>query len=243
MNPLPHDSAHTHVTGQSEFVDDRTLMQNELYVDVLFSPHAKAIIKKINITKAKNLPGVAGIFLGQDFHENIWGTIFRDQPLVADKEVNYVGEVVAIIAAVNSDVAAHAKKLIEVSYEVLPALLSIQDAISAKSFIAGVKKIECGFFDDVIEKCAHQIKNKIIIRGADHFYLESNVAVAYPREDGQIEIHSSSQHPTEVQHVVSHGLGLASKDVTCIVKRMGGGFGGKRISGCTHCSVRGSCCA
>lgn len=227
MNNLPHDSAHTHVTGQSEFVDDRSMLSNEVHVEVLFSPHAKAKIKKINIEKALKHPGVKGIFLGKDFHENLWGTIFRDQPLLAETEVNFAGEAIALIAATSLDAAKDAKALIEVSYEIKPAILSIKEAISLKSFIAGSRKIERGDFDQAFKSAANKIENTLVIRGADHFYLESNVAIAYPKEDGQIEVHSSSQHPTEVQHVVSHGLGLDSKDVTCIVKRMGGGFGGK----------------
>lgn len=227
MSNLPHDSAHTHVTGRSEFVDDRAKLSNELFVDVLYSPHAKAKIKKINIDKALKLPGVKGIFLGKDFHDNVWGTIFRDQPLLAETEVNFAGEAIALIAAVDADAAARGKALIEVMYEVKPAVLSVQDAIALESFIAGSRKIERGEVEKALASAPNKLENTLVIRGADHFYLESNVAVAYPKEDGQIEVHSSSQHPTECQHVVSHGLGLNSKDVTVIVKRMGGGFGGK----------------
>ncbi len=227
MSNLPHDSAHTHVTGRSEFVDDRAKLSNELFVDVLYSPHAKAKIKKINIEKALKSPGVKGIFLGKDFHHNIWGTIFQDQPLLAETEVNFAGEAIALIAATNPDTAAAGKALIEVTYEVKPAVLSVQDAISLESFIAGSRKIERGEVEKALSLAPNKLENSLVIRGADHFYLESNVAIAYPKEDGQIEVHSSSQHPTECQHVVSHGLGLGSKDVTVIVKRMGGGFGGK----------------
>lgn len=227
MNNLPHDSAHTHVTGKSEFIDDRPKLANELHVEVLFSPHAKAKIRKINIDKALKHPGVKGVFLGKDFHDNLWGTIFRDQPLLADTEVNFAGEAVALIAATTIDAACEAKALIEVIYEVKPAILSIQDALAVESYIAGTRKIERGEVEQAMKAAPNKLDNTLVIRGADHFYLESNVAVAYPKEDGQIEVHSSSQHPTECQHVISHGLGLGSKDVTVIVKRMGGGFGGK----------------
>ncbi|OFZ30449.1 MAG: hypothetical protein A2622_08580 [Bdellovibrionales bacterium RIFCSPHIGHO2_01_FULL_40_29] len=223
----PHDSAHLHVTGQSEFVDDRIRMQNEVFIEVIYSPHAHAKIKSIDSSRARQLCGVEGIFFGQDFHENLWGTIFRDQPLMATSEVNFAGEVIALVAATSPAIAAQARKLIQVQYEILPAILTIQDAISQESFIAGSRKIERGDVTHALKSSPNQLQNNIIIRGADHFYLESNVAVAYPKEDGQIEIHSSSQHPSEVQHVVSHGLGLPSKNITCIVKRMGGGFGGK----------------
>src|SRR5690606_9743466 len=104
---------------------------------------------------------------------------------------------------------------------------SIEEAKKKHSWVIPSRKIERGHVDEEMKKSPHQISGEIKIQGADHFYLESQVTVAYPLEDGQIEVHSSSQHPTETQHVVAHGLGLPAKDVVCVVKRMGGGFGGK----------------
>jgi xanthine dehydrogenase large subunit len=228
---LPHDSAHTHVTGLSEYIDDRPRLSNEVDVEVLFSPHARAKIKKINVQKALAYPGVLGIFLAKDFHSNIWGTIFKDQPLLAGEEVNFVGEGIAIIAAESIYSARKAKALIEITYDLMPAILSIDQAKAKASFIGARRKIERGHPVKAMESAPHKIKGKIIIRGADHFYLESQASIAYPKEDGQIEVHTSSQHPTETQHVVAHALGVHYKDITCIVKRMGGGFGGKESQG------------
>ncbi len=224
---LPHDSAHLHVSGRSEFVDDRIPMQNEVFIEVLFSPHAKAKIKKIKFDKALKHKGVLAIFTAKDFHHNLWGTIFKDQVLLADEDINFAGEAIALIAGVDRESAAVGKSLIEVEYVIRPAVLSIQQAIQENSFINEERKIERGNVAAALKSAPHKIKNSIVIRGADHFYLESQAAIAYPREDGQIEIHASSQHPTEVQHVVAHALGLNSSSVTCIVKRMGGAFGGK----------------
>lgn len=228
---LPHDCAHTHVTGESEYVDDRPRLAGELDVEVLWSPHAHALIKKINIEKALTYPGVHGVFTAKDFHLNIWGTIFKDQPLLADHEVNFVGEAVAIIAAESREIARDAKKLIQVDYEVLTPILSIDQAKEKKSFIGSKRFIERGEVDTTLKSSPHRLDGKIVIRGQDHFYLESQASIAYPKEDNQIEVHTSSQHPTETQHVVAHGLGLSEKDVVCIVKRMGGGFGGKESQG------------
>jgi len=224
---LPHDSAHTHVTGLSEFIDDRPVVRGELFVEVLYSTHAHARIRKIDFKAASKLTGVAGIFTYKDFHGNMWGTIFKDQPLLAESEVNFVGEPIVVIAAESYDIARAAKEQIKVDYEPLSAVLSVDQAKVQQSFIGSKRKIERGDVDSAMKKAPHKLNGKIIIRGAEHFYLESQAAVVYPKEDGQLEVHSSSQHPTEVQHVVSHALGLTSKDVVCIVKRMGGGFGGK----------------
>ncbi|MEW6058179.1 MAG: molybdopterin cofactor-binding domain-containing protein [Bdellovibrionota bacterium] len=224
---LPHDSALTHVTGQSEYVDDRPKTSNELFVEVVYSTYAHARIKRIDRDAAMRVPTVQGIFTASDFHHNLWGTIFQDQPLLADGVVNYAGEAIAVVAAESREAALNARDRIKVEYEALPAILSIDQARAEKSFIGNSRKIERGGVEQALRKSAHRLEGRIALKGADHFYLESQASIAYPKEDGQIEIHCSTQHPTEVQHVVAHSLGLSSKDVVCIVKRMGGGFGGK----------------
>ena len=227
MSNLPLDSAHTHVTGRSEYIDDRPRLSHEVDVEVLPSPHAHARIITIRTERALQVKGVLAIYTAKDFHSNLWGTIFKDQPLLADQIVQFVGEGVAIIAAENRFAAREARTLIDVDYEVLPPSLSITDALEKKSFIGFERKIERGQVETALAAAPHFLTGEIVIRGADHFYLESQATIAYPKEDGQIEVHTSAQHPTEVQHVVAHGLGLPDKDVVCIVKRMGGGFGGK----------------
>ncbi len=224
---LPHDSAHTHVTGQSEYVDDKPLMRNELFMDVFYSTQAHAKIKKLDFKQALKEEGVVAIYTYKDLAHNLWGTIFQDQPLLAEKEVRFAGEPIAIIVAESFEIAQWAKQKIMIEYENLPAILSITEAKKKKSFITDARLIERGDIKKGFEESTHQLQGEIKIQGADHFYLESQATIAYPLEDGQIEIHSSSQHPTETQHVVAHALGLSSKDVVCQVKRMGGGFGGK----------------
>src|SRR5690606_3348398 len=126
------------------------------------------------------------------------------------------------------EAAQRAKARAIIEYTDLEPILTLRDAIAKKSFInPPARKIERGEVDRVMEEAPHKLKGTIIIQGHDHFYLESQVSIAYPLEDGQIEVHSSSQHPTETQHVVAHALGVSDKDVVCQVRRMGGGFGGK----------------
>lgn len=224
---LPHDSAHTHVTGESEFVDDRPAMKNELYAEVFWSTRAHANIKKLDFTNVLANPNVIAVYTGKDFHDNFWGTIFRDQPILASEKVQYAGEPIALIVATSVEEAQYAKQRVIVEYEDLPAILSIDEAKKNKSFVIDSRKIERGNVEESFKSAPHKLSGKIIIQGHDHFYLESQVSIAYPLEDGQIEVHSSSQHPTETQHVVAHALGIPDKDVVCQVKRMGGGFGGK----------------
>ncbi len=224
---LPHDYAHTHVCGESEFIDDRPVMKNELFCDVFFSSRAHALIKRVDFTEVLKMPGVVAIFTGHDFAHNLWGTIFKDQPILATDKVNYAGEGIALIIAKGREEAQRAKEKVIIEYTDLAPIMSIAEARAAESFIIPARKIERGEVDQAMKKAPLQIEGKITIQGHDHFYLESQASIAYPLEDGQIEIHSSSQHPTETQHVVAHALGLPDKDVVCQVKRMGGGFGGK----------------
>lgn len=224
---LPHDSAHTHVTGESEYIDDRTILQNELFMDVFYSTRAHAKIKSINFDKVLADQDIIAVYTGTDVPNNLWGTIFQDQPLLATDRVQFAGEPIALIVAKSTEAAQYAKQIIEIEYEDLPSIMSIDEAKKQKSFIADSKFIRRGDLKLGFEKADHIIEDKIKIEGHDHFYLESQATVVYPLEDGQLEVHSSSQHSTETQHVVAHALGIPARDVVCQVKRLGGGFGGK----------------
>ena len=228
---LSHDSAHLHVTGLSEYVDDRPRLPNEAFVELVLSTEPRASIKAIDADAALRFPGVLGVFTAKDVHHNLWGTIFQDQPLLADGETRFCGEPLALVAALTQEAARAAARLVKVKYAPLPALLSISAAVEAKSFIGSERKIERGGVESALASAPHRLKGKTVLRGADHFYLESQVAAAYPQDDGSVEIHCSSQHPTETQHVVAHALGLPQHQVICIVKRMGGAFGGKESQG------------
>lgn len=222
-----HDSARTHVSGRSEFVDDRPPLPHELCVGVVWSPHAKARILSIDTAAALAIPGVESVQTHRDLHHHHWGTIFPEQPFLAIDSVQHVGEVVAVVGARNQEALRAGLKAVTVSYEVLEPILSIDEAIRQKSFIGSPRSIECGDVDRALKDAPHVLEGKLVIRGAEHFYLENQSCIAYPKEDGQMEVHSSSQHPTETQHLVAEALGLSQKDVVCVTKRLGGGFGGK----------------
>lgn len=238
---LPHDYAHTHVCGESEFVDDRPIMKNELFVDVFFSTRAHALIKRVDFTEVLKQPGVVAVFTGHDFAHNLWGTIFKDQPILATDKVQYAGEGIALIVATSLEAAQRAKHKTIIEYRDLAPIMSIGEARKHESFIIPARTIERGKVDEEMKKAPHILEGNIVIQGHDHFYLESNVSIAYPLEDGQMEIHSSSQHPTETQHVVAHALGLPDNDVVCQVKRMGGGFGGKESQAAPFAAMAALC--
>ncbi len=238
---LPHDFAHTHVTGQSEYVDDRPALHHELYVDIFYSTRGHAEIIKLDFTEVLKQPKVIKVFTAKDIPHNLWGAIFKDQPILADKIVQFAGEPIALIVAETMEAAQRAKQKVMIEYKDLGAILTIDEAKKLKSFIGDARKIERGQVDEAMSKALHQITGKIEIQGHDHFYLESQATIAYPLEDGQLEIHSSSQHPTETQHVVAHSLGLPDKDIVVQVKRMGGGFGGKESQAAPFAAMAALC--
>lgn len=224
---IPHDSAHLHVAGESTYIDDRPFMPGELYVGLVLSPHAKAKITGIDASLAGVSNDVKAVLTAKDLHHNAWGSIFADQPLLADREVNYVGEVVALVAARSKEALKNAIPLVQVDYEVEEPILSIGEAIEKQSFIGNKKEIKTGDVTSALAGSPHQLSGWIKLKGADHFYLENQTAIAYPLEDGQLEVHSSTQHPSETQMVIAECLGLPQSSVVCIALRLGGGFGGK----------------
>ena len=223
----PHDSAITHVTGKSEFVDDRPMLKGELHCGLVYSPFAHARLKRLDVAPALAIPGVVCAVTAADVSHNMWGGIFADQPIIAADETHFVGEVVAVIGAETKEALAQGLAAVVVQWEKLSDIRSIDEALAQKSFIGHERAISRGDAQAVLQSAPRKISGVLKIEGADHFYLESQAAVVYPREDGQLEVHSSTQHPTETQHVVAKACGIPLCDVVCVAKRLGGGFGGK----------------
>lgn len=223
----PHESAIGHVTGTAEYIDDRPLLYGEVFVEVFYSLQAKAKIKSLDLKKAQSVPGVIDIYTVKDLYKNTWGSILKDQVFLAETLVQYAGEPIAIIAAETKEAARIAKKAIQVEFELLEPTLTIDQAILNKEFIGVSRQIIRGEPDTELKKSKHQLKGIIEMAGQEHFYLESQACIVYPKENNSLEVHASSQHPTEVQHLVAEALGLKYHQVVCTVKRMGGAFGGK----------------
>jgi xanthine dehydrogenase large subunit len=223
----PHDSGLSHVTGESIFIDDRPELAGELHVSLVLSTRAHAKIVKIDSSKALLANGVVGVYTASDFKNNIWGPIIKDQPLLADQLVSHYSEPLAVVVAETRKVAYASAKLVEVHYKDLTPVFSVDEAIKGDHFLGDEFKIEEGDIEKAFSNSDHILEGTFENGGQDHFYLESQACIAYPGENNELHIESSSQHPTEVQHVVAGALGLKQNKVVCVVKRMGGGFGGK----------------
>ncbi|MBV2169964.1 MAG: molybdopterin-dependent oxidoreductase, partial [Bdellovibrio sp.] len=224
---IPHDSSRGHVTGGSVFIDDRALTQKEVFVLPVGVPAAAGLLKSIETKEALKAPGILAAFTAKDFHHNHWGTIIPEQPVLVENKIGYYDEPALILVGTSMDALLRAKSLVKFDIEKHPAILSIDEAIAKKNFIYKANPFACGDAHSALQKAPHKLSGSFECGGQEHFYLESQACIAYPMEDGQIEIHSSSQHPSETQHVVAEALGLSLHEVVCIVKRMGGGFGGK----------------
>ena len=228
---LPHESAHLHVSGEAEYVDDQPEPRGLLYAAVGCSTMAHARIRQIDFSAVRSAPGVVEIITAEDIPgANNHGPVLPDDPVFADGLVEYVGQSVFAVLADTANNARSAARRARIDYEELPAILDIDSAMEQGSFVLPSQTIVRGRPDQAISGAPNQLQGRLRVGGQDHFYLEGQIAAAYPREDGAMLVHVSSQHPTEVQHLVADALGKSSKDVVVECRRMGGGFGGKETT-------------
>ncbi len=225
---LPHESAHLHVSGQARYVDDVPEPAGTLHAGFGMSVHAHARIKTMDLSAVRAYPGVAAVLTHRDIPgANNYGGIVHDDPLLAEGLVQYHGQPVFLVLADSHHTARRAARLARMEYEVLPAILSVEVALAQQFFIAPPRTITRGDAAAVLTRAPHRITGRTRCGGQDHFYLEGQIALAQPQEDGQMQVLCSTQHPTEVQHIVAHALGRASHAVRVECRRIGGGFGGK----------------
>lgn len=229
---LLHDSAIQHVTGEAIYINDMDISHQILTGHLLYSPVAHGIIKKLNYDEAAKLAGVIKIITYKDIPgENQVGPVVHDEPCLAENEVTFIGQPIALIAAENIDIARKAAKLIELEIEPLDAILDLETAMARKNLIAPERKIIFGDFDAQIKKCKHTIKGTFRSNGQEHWYLETQSALAVPGEKEEMKIYASSQNPSETQAIVAEVLGISRNQVEVEVRRLGGAFGGKETQG------------
>ena len=230
---IPHDSARGHVTGESIYIDDIPIARNEVIVDFLWSPVAHGRIKALDLEPARLVPGVVALFTHRDLHHNLFGPIIQDELLLAEDLVTFIGQPIVVIAAESRQAIRLAKEAIVLEIERLEPVFTIDEAKRRKLFIGKTMKIERGDVETAFKRAEHTLSGTFINGGQDHFYLESQAALAQPGEHDQVVVHSSTQNPSEVQHVIAHLLGIPINKVVVVTKRMGGGFGGKECQA-TH---------
>jgi xanthine dehydrogenase large subunit len=225
---LPHDSAPLHVSGTATYTDDIPEPQGLLHLAVGISGKAHARIRRLDLSAVLAAPGVVAVMTADDIPgENNCGPVVKDDPILAPGLVQYAGQAVFAVAAETVTDARRAAKLALVDYEELEAILDPLQAVARNSFVLPTETIRRGDSRKRIHAAAHKVKGRVRLGGQDQFYLEGQIAMALPREDGDLFVYSSTQHPGEVQHLVAHAIGKSSKDVVVECRRMGGAFGGK----------------
>ena len=223
-----HESAHLHVTGAATYVDDIPELAGTLHAALGVSAKARARIRAIDFSAVRAVPGVVAVLTAADIPgPNDCGPIVHDDPILADGEVFYVGQPIFAVIATTVDAARRAARKAVVDYEVLPAVLDPRAARAAESFVLPPMRRICGEPAERLAAAPHRLQGQWSVGGQEQFYLEGQVSYCAPREDGCLQLWCSTQHPTEMQHVVAHCLNKAANQVLVEMRRMGGGFGGK----------------
>ncbi|RXK55601.1 xanthine dehydrogenase molybdopterin binding subunit [Oleiharenicola lentus] len=229
---LRHESAVGHVTGRALYVDDTAQRRPMLDVWPVMAPHSRAKILRRDASAARKAPGVVSVLLAEDIPgENNTGPARHDEPLFAKEEVCFHGQVVALVVGESPKACREAAALVKVDYEPLPPLLGIQAAIAANSFHTDWHALKRGDAAAALAAAPQSFAGEFEFGGQEHFYLETQAAWAEPGEDDTVLIHSSTQHPSEIQAIVSEILHLPRHKIVVQAPRMGGGFGGKETQG------------
>ncbi len=225
---LPHESAHLHVTGGAEYTDDQAADKGGLEVWPVCSPHARARILKRDAAAARRMPGIHAVLLAEDVPGlNDVGALHKDEILLADKEVSFHGQIIALVAGESQEACRAAAAKVIVDYEPLPPVLTLREALASGSFHNEPNFIRRGDVEKALAQSPRTLQGELELGGQEHFYLEMQAAWAASGEDGSLHVTSATQHPTEVQHVIAHVLRVPACNVVVQVPRMGGGFGGK----------------
>ncbi len=231
--PLPHDAAHLHVTGQARYVDDIPTPTGCLHLAFGISEIAAGRVTAMDLSDVRDAPGVVAVIAGADLDPiPDCSPSAHDEPLLSDGTVHHLGQPLFLVVAETHLAARKAAKRAQVTYDEVQPILSIDEALAAGTiFEDGPRIYEKGDVETALTNAPHVIEGQIEIGGQEHFYLEGQAALALPQEGGDMIVHSSSQHPSEIQHKVAHALGLPMHGVRVEVRRMGGGFGGKESQG------------
>jgi xanthine dehydrogenase large subunit len=223
-----HESARAQVTGSATYVDDIPEIRGTLFAAPILSTVAHGRLLDVDSTAARTMPGVRGVILASDIPgDPVLGNFAHDEPVFAQTTVQHVGQVIGLVIAESVMQARRAARQVVCRIEALPAILNVHDALKAESYVLPPVFVRRGDAAAALSSATHTLHGTLEVGGQEHFYLEGQVAYVVPQEQNQWLVYSSTQHPGEVQHWVSHALGVDNHAVRVECRRMGGGFGGK----------------
>ena len=221
--PIPHDSALAHATGAARFADDLPEPPFLLHAALVLSPVARGVLEGLDAPPGVTLLTAAEIPGANDISPSGRG----NEPLFADGEIRHHGQPIAMVLAATRDDALRAAAAVTPRITPLPALLDPEEALAREDYLMPPQVIARGDAPAAIARAPLTAEGRFRAGGQEHFYLESQIALAVPGEDGEIAVTSSTQHPTEVQHIIGRVLGMDFNRIPVTCRRMGGGFGGK----------------
>jgi xanthine dehydrogenase large subunit len=235
-HPRPHESAHLHVAGRAPYTDDLPEAAGTLHAALGLSPLAHGVIESLDLAPLRALPGVVAVISARDIPGvNDCGSLVHDDPILAGAEgeagavLRHVGQPVFAVIATTRDAArraaARAKDVVRA--RPLPAVLDAREAHARQQYVVPPMHLQRGDAAAALAAAPHRLRLQWQLGGQEHFYLEGQVSYALPQEDGGMLVLCSTQHPSEMQHLVARALGLATHAVRVECRRMGGGFGGK----------------
>ena len=230
-NSRPHDSAIKHVTGLAEYTDDIKEPEGTLFGAIGWSKKANAIIKKIDLNKVKASEGVVSVVTSLDIEgRNDVGPVFDGDPIFPEKKVEYYGQPLFAVAATSTDLARKAVLKAQITYKDLDPIVTIKEALNKNKLLFDIRKIKKGSPSKKISNSKNYLKGNFTTGSQEHFYLEGQVAFVIPKEDNDLIVYSSTQHPSETQQIIAKMLNQKSNSITVLVRRIGGGFGGKETN-------------
>jgi xanthine dehydrogenase large subunit len=225
---LPHESAAAQVAGAVHYIDDLPEVRGTLHAAPILSNQPHGRLKGVDSSAALAMPGVVDVILAADIPgDPVLAAFAGDEPVFATDTVQFIGQVVGLVIAKTTMQARRAARKVTLDIEPLPAILTVQDALAAKSYVLPPVHVRRGDAAAGLKKAQHTLSGTLEVGGQEHFYLEGQVAYVLPMEQNQWTVYSSTQHPGEVQHWVAHALGVDNHAVRVECRRMGGGFGGK----------------
>lgn len=237
-----HESAELHVSGEARYVDDIAEHAGTLYAALGLSNKAHANIRSMDLSKVTASPGVIAVYTAKDIPgRNDCGPIVNDDPILADKLIQYIGQPLFAVVATTNDEARKAATLANIDYQELPAVLTPMDAKKQNSLLTPPMRLVRGEPALKLNAAPHRTQGEFSVGGQEQFYLEGQISYAIPKEDKQLHIHCSTQHPTEMQHIVAHALNLNFNQVLLESRRMGGGFGGKESQSALFACIAALC--
>ncbi len=226
--PRFHESAVLHVLGEATYTDDVPELRGTLHAALGLSQKAHAKIRGIDLDPVRRSTGVVAVYTAANIPgTNDCGPIIHDDPILADGLVQYVGQPIFIVVADSHDNARRAARFALIDYEELPAILTPQAAKAAQSFVLPPMRLRRGDYEAAFKAAPHVVQGEFYVGGQEQFYLEGQISYAIPKEDKTMLVLCSTQHPSEMQHIVAHALDVPSHSVVVECRRMGGGFGGK----------------